>query len=314
MDYLRGIATFVSAARVGNFTATARKLELTPQAVSSHVLQLEAWLGVRLFNRTTRKITLTAEGAALFEHCSKGLDSIEEGVRALRELNEDASGTVRLAVPYGLSQALVAPLLHRFLEKHPAISIDLIVGNDVPDAISQGIDVGIIGGAVPMASLVARRITSFHLVLCASTEYLQTHGTPQRVEDLKLHRCVNLRSPRTGKNLPWVFQQGQEVITLDVSAGLTANDTESHRRAVLSGAGIGQLASFFAAPYVLAKQLKPLLLGHIAAPIDLFLYLPHRINLPKKNRLLADFLVEELRNHPDLKPWPQLMRRIRPTS
>jgi DNA-binding transcriptional LysR family regulator len=237
VEHLRAIATFLQAAKHGNFSAAARHLHITPQAVSSQVGQLERWLDVRLFNRSTRKISLTAEGSALFERCSLGMEHIEDGVRHLREHNETAAGLVRLAAPYGLAQALIVELLPRFLERHPRISVELIVGNELPDVVGEAIDVGMVGGEVPMASLVVRRIASFQLVLCASTGYLQQHGVPQSLDDLRRHRCVNLRHHRTGKNLPWTFQRGDEVVTLDLPAAITVNDTESHRRAVLSGIG-----------------------------------------------------------------------------
>jgi nicotinate dehydrogenase subunit B len=182
------------------------------------------------------------------------------------------------------------------------ISVELIVGNELPDVVGEAIDVGMVGGEVPMASLVVRRIASFQLVLCASTGYLQQHGVPQSLDDLRRHRCVNLRHHRTGKNLPWTFQRGDEVVTLDLPAAITVNDTESHRRAVLSGSGIGQLASFFVAPHVRSGQLHRLdHLNHVSTPIGLYLYLPTRLHMPRKNRLLADFLFDELSGHPDLQ-------------
>jgi DNA-binding transcriptional LysR family regulator len=310
MDHLRAISTFVQAARHGNFSSAARHLHITPQAVSSQVGQLESWLGVRLFNRTTRKISLTAEGSALLERCSRGVDFIEDGIRQLRERNETAEGLVKLAAPYGLSQALIVGLLPRFLEQHPRISVELVVGNELPDVVGEGIDVGIVGGEVPMTSLVVRRIASFEMQLCAATAYLERHGTPRTHDELRQHRCIALRHHRTGKNLPWRFQRGDEVVTLDLASSVTVNDTESHRRAVLSGAGIGQLASFFVAPHVRSGALRTLPdLGHVSEPIGLYLYLPARLHMPRKNRLLADFLFEELRSHPDLRGEDKPPRR-----
>ncbi len=301
MENLRAIATFVQAAKFGNFSVTARHLQITPQAVSSHISQLEQWLDVRLFNRTTRKISLTNEGAAFFERCNQGISNIEDGVRSIRERNEAATGVVRLAATYGISQSLIVGLIPKFLELHPRIAVELIVSNELPDVIGESIDIGIVGGEVPMASLVIRRIESFKMMLCASSDYLHRHGTPTTIEELYKHRCINLLHHRTGKNLPWTFKRGDELITLSLPGCLTVNDTESHRRAVLSGSGIGQLASFFVAPYFRSGHLLPLLkLDHVATVIDLFIYLPTRSHTPKKTRLLSDFLFEELRRHSDL--------------
>ncbi len=302
MDHLRRISTFIRAARAGSFTVAARQLGITPQAVSNHVSQIEKWLEVRLFNRTTRKISLTEEGAALFERCNSGIESIEEAIRGLRERNDEAAGTVRLAVPYGISQALIVPMLPQLVERYPRISVELLVQNEMPDIVAQSIDVGILGGALPMGSLVAKKITSFELILCAASSYLKRHGTPRTMDDLQKHSCLNLREPRTGKIYPWTFRRRGEVITMDLDARLCVNDTETHRRAVLNGAGIGQVASFFAAPYFRSGRLKPLLIGYVSAPIDIYLYLPRRTQMARKNRLVADFLMDRLRNHPDLQP------------
>lgn len=302
MDHLYRLSVFVRAARSGNFSATARQLGITPQAVSNQINHLEQWLGLRLFIRTTRKISLTEEGSALFERCRTGIDSIEDGIAELRERNEEAVGTVRLTVPYGLSQALVISLLPTLLEQYPRITVEMLVQNDMPDVVEHGIDVGILGGMLPTGSVVARKIISFDMLLCASTEYLKRYGTPMTMEDLKSHRCINLRDPRTGKIYPWTFRNKDQIIKMDLHGCLSVNDTETHRRAILNGAGIGQISSFFAAPFLREKRLKPLLIGYTAPPIDIYVYLPQRGQTPRKSRLVADFLYEKLRKHPDLQP------------
>jgi LysR family transcriptional regulator for bpeEF and oprC len=302
MDHLRRVATVIRAARAGSFSKAARQLGISPQAVSNQVNQVERWLEVRLFNRSTRKISLTEEGAVFFERCTNGIDAIDEAINELRERKQEAVGTVRLTVPYGLSQALVVPLLPSLLERYPRVSVELLVQNEMPDIVEHAIDVGILGGALPMGSVVARKVATFDMILCASASYLRKHGTPRTVEELRNHRCVHLRDPRTGKIYPWRFQRGDQVTTIDVHAALTVNDTETHRRAVLNGAGIGQLASFFVARHFRANRLKPLLMGFLAPPIDIYLYLQRRAQQPKKNSVVADFLMEELRNHPDLQP------------
>ena len=303
MEHLRRFSTFVHAARAGNFSIAARQLSITPQAVSNQVGQIEKWLDVRLFNRTTRKISLTEEGATLFECCKAGIDAIEDGIRALQERTQEAIGTVRVTVPYGLSQALVVPLLPSLLERYPRISIELLVQNEMPDIVQHAIDVGILGGMLPIGSVVARKVATFEMLLCASPTYLKEHGAPRTMEDLRKHRCINLRDPLSGKIYPWTFRHRGQLMTLDLHGALAVNDTETHRRAVLNGAGVGQIASFFAAPHFRSKRLKPLLLGYVAPPIDIYLYVPRRTQMPRKNRLVADFLFDELRNHPDLQPF-----------
>jgi len=302
MENLRALSVFVRIARVGSFSKAARELEISPQAASNHVKSLERSIGVRLLNRTTRQMSLTEEGQRLYTTCVSAIDTIDEGVRALHEASEEAFGTVRLAAPHGLSWRLVAPLLGRFLSMHPRVSVDLIVQNRVPDLVAQAIDVGVLGDPLPENSMVARRFGSVQLVLCATPAYLRKNGTPQRVEDLAHHQCINFRNWITDKVIPWTFKRGESVLAETVSARLITNDGDSQLQAVLSGAGIAQLASYRIAPYVRVNRLKPLLLGHVSETYGLYIYLPKRKQVPKKVRALADFLFDELSVHPDLQP------------
>jgi len=211
-------------------------------------------------------------------------------------------GTVRLAVPHGIVQ-LVGPLMGRFLDQYPRVCIDLIAHSQSPDVVQERIDVGIQGGRLPDSSLVARKFASIQLVLCATPAYLKKYGTPKDMEDLKSHRCIKIRQPESGITLPWTFRQGHEVVIFDVPASLTTNDGDVELQAILSGAGIGQLATFRVASHVRAKRLKPLLIGYVSEHYGLYVYMLRRTSIPKKNRVLADFLYEELKRHPDLQPF-----------
>jgi DNA-binding transcriptional LysR family regulator len=304
---LRTIGTFVRCAELGSFSKAALELGMTPQAVSGQINQLEEWVQVRLFHRTTRKINLTEEGASFFEHCKAGVESIDEGVRALRETTSEAVGTVRLAMPYVISRGYIVPILSQFFESYPRVSIELIIQNQNPDVVEQSVDLGIGSGPMPKGSIIARRLASVHLVLCASPDYLRLHGTPRSMEDLHDHRCVALRHPRTGKIMPWTFKGDRGDVTIDISSCLTTNDTDTQRQAVLEGVGIGQLASFYVARHVRAGRLTPLLIGYTAPPYWFYLYMLKRTKIPLKTRVLADFLYEALRKHPDFQsvdlPW-----------
>jgi DNA-binding transcriptional LysR family regulator len=307
---LRTIATFVRCAETGSFSKAALDLGMTPQAVSSHIKQLEDWVGVRLFHRTTRKIGLTEEGSGFFEQCKAGIDSIEDGVRSLNESTHEAVGTVRMAVPYAIARGYITPILARFFDKYPRVSIELIIQNQTPDIVEQGVDLGISSGTLPASSMIARRLVSTELVLCASPAYIETYGIPSSIEGLHDHRCVGLRHPRTGKIMPWTFRTDTGVVALDINCDLITNDTDTQRQAVLHGVGIGQLASFFVSPHVRENNLVPLLMGYVAPPIHFHLYMLRRTQMPRKTRVLADFLYKEFRKHPDFKPFkPAAARR-----
>jgi len=299
---LRGIEVFVRSAQSGSFSKAALELGMTPQSVSSQVKALEDRVGVRLFHRTTRKISLTEEGSHFYERCRSGLDSIEEGLRSLTESTDEVFGVVRLAAPYGISRAYITPILSEFLDLYPRVSIELITHQQTPDIVEMGVDLGITSGHLPQSSITARRFASIELILCAAPSYLEAHGVPQTVEDLQHHRCVTLRHPHTGKIMPWTFQNGSDIVTLDIQGALVTTDTDTQRQAVLAGAGIGQLASFFVGPQAAAGALTPLLIGYVAPPINFYLYLPRRSKVPRKTRALADFLYRHLRKNKDFEP------------
>jgi DNA-binding transcriptional LysR family regulator len=302
MDQLRAIGTFIRVAQSGSISEAARALGLTPQAASKHILNLEQWAGVRLFNRTTHKISLTDEGLAFYERCKPALETIEEGLIGLRDVTEDPVGTVRLAVPHPIVR-FIGPLMGRFLDQYPRVSIDLIAHGRTPDVVQERIDVGIQGGTLPDSSLVARKFASVQLVPCATPAYLKKYGVPKTMQDLKNHRCIKLKLQESGITLPWTFRQGNDVVTFDVPASITTNDSDAELQAVLSGAGIGQLATFRIGSHVRAKRLKPLLIGYVSEHYGLYVYMLRRTFIPKKNRVLADFLYEELKQHPDLQPF-----------
>jgi LysR family transcriptional regulator for bpeEF and oprC len=302
MSHLRNITTFVQSARMSSFSKAALELALTPQAVSNQIKQLEELVGVQLFHRTTRKISLTEEGRIFYDHCSSGLDSIDEGLRKLNDAARDAIGTVRIAVNYAMGRGYVVPIVTRFMEKYPRISVELIVQNQTPDIVDQGVDLGITGRPIPTTNLIVRKIAEVELVLCATPEYLARRGVPQSMQDLKSHRCVVLRHPGTGKILPWTFQENGRTLTLTVDAALTANDMDTARHAIVEGVGIGQVAGFFASSRMRQGKLVPLLIGYTAPPIVYHLYMLRRDKIPKKTRILADYIYKELKAHPDFQP------------
>ncbi len=298
----RNVATFVCCAENGSFSKAALHLGMTPQAISSQIKQLEEWLGVRIFNRTTRKISLTEEGRHFFERCKTGLESIEEGIRGARESTDEAVGTVRLSMPFGISRGYILPMLSTFFARYPKVSVELITQDTSVDIIDQSVDLGIASRSVPGSSLIVRKLASAELVLCASAEYIEKYGTPKNIDALRRFRCITLRHPKDGKMMPWTFRKGKELINIDITGCIVTSDTETHRHAVLQGLGIGQVASFFVRAHMRTGRLVPISLGYEAPPIEFFLYMPQRMQIPKKTRALADHVFREFRRNPDFVP------------
>lgn len=295
MDRLRLISTFLQAAQAKNFSEAASRLKIAPQAVSAQVAQLEAWLDIRLFQRTTRQVWLTEEGRIFYEKCREGLALIEEGEAVLRERHDDAVGTVRLAVGHSLGDSTIAPLLLEFGARHPAIHIELLVLNQLADMVQMQADIGVIGGGLPDSSLTARRIGVVGHTLCAAPGYLAAHGVPAVPEDLHRHRCIALRHPRNDTIRPWSFKVGGEVRTLELPHAVTVADVGTQRWLVLNDGGVGQITDYYAEPLIREGRLARLELGYLSRPVDLFIYMPRRELVPRRCRLLNDFLFEKLR-------------------
>jgi len=213
--------------QTGNFSRAARELGITPQSASAHVKQLEEWTGVRLFNRSTRKMSLTEEVESFYRTCVAAIGSIDEEVSRMRDSSQEVFGTVRVAAPGGLGSHFVAPALGRFLEKYPRVSVDLLAQNRIPDAVAEGIDVGILPHPLPDTTLIARRVVTSRLVLCASPLYLQRHGRPQTIEDIVRHRRVDLRSWINNAVRPWRLRRGDEIVISEVRGSLVTNDGDS---------------------------------------------------------------------------------------
>lgn len=291
---------FVKAAEVSSFSKAAIDLGVTPQAVSMQIKYLEEAVRVRLFHRNTRKIKLTEEGFSFYEYCRSGVTSIEDGIRSLRDSEEAVAGLVRVAVPYFMSRTYILPLLKTYLEKNKNVSVEVITQHGYPDLVDQGVDIAFLSRHQPRNSFIARKICSMHLVLCASPDYLRKYGVPQTHEDLQNYRCVLLRHPHDGKIMPWEFQRGKnQVTTLNTLSGLTTNDIDTQRQAVLDGIGIGQLASFYASSLLRSGRLIPINIGYIADPIPLYLCTARSIRTTKRIRVLVDLLYRGLKQHPD---------------
>ena len=295
MDRLRLITTFICVAEAENFSRAAQSLHLSPQAVSAQISQLESWLGVRLFHRTTRRVALTEDGKLFHERCRLGMQLIDQGERELRDRASGAEGSVKVVSSLSLGQLLVTPLLAQFSESYPEIRVELLTQNSWPDTVDLGMDIGVIGGPLLNASLIARKVGRFTHMLCASPDYLQRWGTPKTAQDLFEHRCIGLRHPRTSRIWPWSFQSANKRTTLEPPLALLTQDPAVQRELALQGAGIAQLTDYFARPQIEQGTLVELQVGYSGPRIDVHVFMPQREHVPKRSKLLNDFLYEKLK-------------------
>ena len=241
MQGLQQLLAFAQTARRGSFAAAARDLGGSPSTLAKSVGRLEAGLGVKLFHRTTRQVSLTADGERLFHRCERVLAEFEELQADASGARAAPSGCLRVDLPIFYGRRFVLPLLAALQQTHPALSFDVRLQDGVADLVRDGIDLAVRTGELRDSTLVARRIDTQQLVMVASPAYLSAHGTPRRIEDLGGHRAVVFRMPASGRNRPWQLRQGRRTLETHPVQAVQLSDTEALASAALLGMGLCQL-------------------------------------------------------------------------
>lgn len=300
INELRAIETFAKAATLGSLRAAAASQGTTPQAASLALAQLEQHLGVRLFHRTTRRLSLTEEGQRFLAAARPGLDSLRRAVEGARQGREEIAGPLRIAAPRSTMLELLWPVLEEFCRAHPAVEPDVLLDDRIGNWVAERVDLGFRAGGPPEEGLVARRLAPLQLVVCAAPAYLARHGMPEDIAALAGHRLSAFRHPTHGKLMPWEFRVGEEIVTQPVAPVFSTNDVELELRAVLAGQVIGQLLGPTAAPHVRAGRLVPLLTAHTSEHLGLYVYYGSRSAQPARVRAFIDLAAERLAGNPAL--------------
>ena len=295
-----GFVAAVRAADAGSFSEAARQLDVTPAAVGKSIGLLEARLGVRLFNRTTRQLSLTPEGERVVERARAALEAIDEA-GAVSRPDADLAGLVRISCGAGSGRQFVLPVIAGILDRHPGLRIELSLSDRIVDLVKEGFDIGIRGGREPPRGMVARRLDKVATVLVASPAYLEGHGTPEDWTQLAGHRRIGLRFA-SGHVSPWNFRVGTALHTVDDRPALLLTAPEVVVEAALLHQGIAQVAEHHAAQALRAGTLVPLLQHqHVVTPIDISIFYPHRRGLAKRVRVVVDLLTASLQSGPSLR-------------
>ncbi|MBV7537457.1 LysR family transcriptional regulator [Duganella sp. sic0402] len=293
MDKARVISLFIGVVRARSFSQAAVDAGLTPQAVSKAVRQLEDHLGVRLFHRTTRSLSLTDEGSRLFELANPGLRLLDEALEQIQSSRLEVDGLIRIAAPMSIGNAIIVPLLQQFQQRYPGAHFDMQLDDHFTDLVESRIDVGFRAGSPPERNLISRKLGEITLLTCAAPAYLDAHGTPKKVADLAGHRCTGFRQPNTGRLLPWEFHVDGATVYQDVPTVASFNTVEGELMAVLNGMGIGQMPVFMIEKELASGALAPLLTSTITANNGVFMCYQQRTQMPLRVRHFIDFVSEQ---------------------
>jgi DNA-binding transcriptional LysR family regulator len=291
------MAAFVRSVELGGFSAAAREFGLTPSAMSKLVTRLEERLGVRLLNRTTRKLHMTPEGEAYFAQSQRILREIDDAESEIARFRERPRGLLRMhtGVAFGLHQLPRA--LAEFIDRYPEIQVDLTVTDRLVDLVEEGADLAIRIGPLADSSLHARKIADLERVICAAPAYLKRHGTPQTPDQLAAHNCLSISTQPNLKRWPFDLPDGLRIV--EVAGNVMANNAETVLQFGLLGLGIVRLADILVGEAIRRGRLVPILTDcHHVEPVPLYAVYPHgRVRSPKVSAMV-DFLFETFSGAP----------------
>ncbi|VCS91957.1 LysR family transcriptional regulator [Burkholderia pseudomallei] len=283
MDRIDLFRVFARVVECANFTRAADTLGMPRSSVSAAIQELEGRVGARLLHRTTRKVTPTQDGAALYERCLRLIADVEETENLFRHSIVGPSGTLRADMPGRIGRLIVAPALPEFLERYPQISVELGITDRAVNLIEERVDCVLRVGTLSDSGLVARAIGDLPLINVASPAYLARHGVP------------NYASPSNGRVAPWEWVEGDEVKRVALRARVTVNSAEAYIACCLAGLGLIQIPAYDVNAHLRAGELVEVLPDHRAAPMPMTLLYPHRQHLSRRFQVFAEWLEALLR-------------------
>ncbi len=292
MDTLDGIRTIIAVVETGSFTAASERLGISKALASKYVGEVEDALGVRLFNRSTRRLALTEAGRRYYDRALPLLEEFTELEDDVTGEQSNPQGLLRVSVPVTFGEMTLSPMIPSFLSQYPDMRVDLQLNDRMIDMLEDGIDVVIRIGGVDDSSLIARHIKTLPLILCASPAYLNKYGIPTSPQDICDHQCIIDSNFRIGKQWPIISPEGLSE-SIKVSSRVAANSPRAVKEIALAGGGIGMIPRFIVEDSLAAGSLQEVLPGYSTLEFGLFAIYPHRRYLSKKVRCFIDFLIAE---------------------
>lgn len=292
MDRIQAMQIFTRVAEAGSFVRAAETLSLPSSTVTSTVKNLEKYLQVRLFNRTTRRVSLTPEGVQYLAQCQEILALIEHAESSLTDSVNRPQGRLRVDMPGGIAHFIVMPNLQDFYRRYPDIYLMIGVSDRQVDLVQEGVDCVIRVGALNNSTLVARPLGQFRWVTCASPAYLREYGVPQSPEELSRHRAVHYFSGQTRRANEMRFVRGTETLSVPVSGEAAVNETGLYIKMCLEGFGLAQLAERVVSEHLQEGRLIEVLADWQPPSVPVTLLYPHQRFLSPAVRAFADWMAE----------------------
>lgn len=290
MAGLQAYLAFTETVKHGNFAGAAREMGISASAVAKSIGRLEEDLGIRLFHRTTRKVTLTSDGHELHERCKHITDEIEALRNDAAETRSEPSGTLRLNVPVVLGRQLIVPVLTQLVRRYPRLALDVVYSDRYADIIAEGLDAVIRIGQLPDSTLVSRKIGEQSLVICGAPAYLKERGVPRKPADIANHDCLLFRNPSIGLLRPWQFKESRKAIEIKPASRIAMNDGEALVAAAASGMGLIQVPTLMAAGEIANGRLVAVLQRHAPPALPISIVYPSARRITPRLRVLIEAL------------------------
>jgi DNA-binding transcriptional LysR family regulator len=298
MENLADIAVFVRVVERGSFTLASQDLELSRAVVSKYISRLEERLATRLLNRTTRRLSLTEAGAALFEASRGAIERIEEAEAAVARFQKAPRGRLRVSAPMSFGILHLGEAVAEFARTHPAITLDMRLDDRYVNLIEEGFDLAIRIGTLTDSSLVARRLAATRTVACASPGYLAEHGAPEAPEDLAAHECLVYSYSATANVWRFTAPDGRE-IPVALTGTFRINNGIVLAEAAAAGCGVVVSPTFYVGPMIRAGRLRQVLAAYELPTLGIYAVYPQTPHIPPKVRAFVDFLVQRFGRKPD---------------
>jgi DNA-binding transcriptional LysR family regulator len=298
MDRFQEMRVFAAVVDAGSFVGAASALAMSKPAVSRHVADLEARLGLRLLHRTTRRLSLTDEGEVFHARCRTLLADLEEAEAEVGSRSGEAAGLLKVNVPVSFGLLHLAPLWAGFMARHPRVALDVTLSDRVVDLVEEGFELAVRIARLRSASLISRRLSSTRLILCASPGYLARHGAPGHPSELAAHSVLAYSLLSTGDT--WSFEGPQGPVTARVEPRLRTNSGDTCRTAALQDLGIVLQPAFLVGEDLRSGALVELLPAYRSIELGIYAVYPTRTHVSPKVRLLVEYLVEAFR----IRLWP----------